>query len=106
VVVLVDVAQRLRLERGGMVVEPPPHLRVGAEPEVDAGVVVRVERHPLERIAVAMDHADRPDLHGRVDDVTIERGEQRRRGRAVEASVVKEDLEDARQGRLDHTARW
>jgi hypothetical protein len=44
-----------------------------------------------------MDHADRLHARGVVDGVAIERGEQRRRGRAVEAGVVKKDLEQARQ---------
>ena len=73
-------------------IEPPAHLRVGAEPEVDARVVVGVERDAFERIAVAVDHADGLDRDVAVDDVAIERREQRRRGRAVEARVVKEDL--------------
>jgi hypothetical protein len=75
-----------------VVIEPPAHLGVSAEPEVDAGVIVGVERDAVERVAVAVDHADRLDGDVTIDDVAIERREQRRRGRAIEASVVKEDL--------------
>jgi hypothetical protein len=39
-----------------------------------------------------MDHADRLDLDILGDDVAIERREQRRGGRAIEAGIVEEVL--------------
>ena len=56
------------------------------------GLVVGVEGDALERVAVLVDHAHRAHLDVSVDGVSIERGEQRCRGRAVEAGVVEEDL--------------
>jgi uncharacterized membrane protein len=44
-----------------------------------------------------VDHADRLHLRVAVDLVPVKRREQRCRGRAVEAGVVEEDFEDARQ---------
>src|SRR5687767_3887898 len=81
-----------------MMIEPPAHARIGAEPKVDAGVVIRVERHAFERVAIAMDHADRTDVDVSFDRIAVVRREQRRRGRAVETRVVKKDLEETRQG--------
>jgi hypothetical protein len=90
-------AERRRLKRGRVVIEPPAHLRIGAEPKVHARVIVGVERHAFERIAVAMDHADRFQIDLLVDDFPIERCKQRGRGRAVEARVVEKHFEHARQ---------
>ena len=59
---------------------------------MSGGVVVGVEGDALERVAVLVDHAHRAHLDTSVDGVSIERGEQRCRGRAVEAGVVEEDL--------------
>jgi hypothetical protein len=92
VLALEHAAQRRWLERGRVVIEPPAHLRIGAEPEIDAGVIVGVERDAFERVTVLVDHADRGDADLLVDDVPIERREQRRRRGAVKARVVKEDL--------------
>jgi hypothetical protein len=44
-----------------------------------------------------MDHPHRAHGHVAIDDIPVKGRKQRRRGRAVEASVVEEDLEDARQ---------
>ncbi|MCW5806487.1 MAG: hypothetical protein KIT31_29250 [Deltaproteobacteria bacterium] len=87
--------QRGRLERRRVVIEPPAHARVGAEPEIHAGVVVGVERDVVERIPVLVGHPDRLDDDLRIDHLPVERGEQRRRGRAVEAGVVEVDLEES-----------
>ena len=101
---LEHVAERRGLERGGVVIEPPAHPRIGAEPEVDAGVVIGVERHALERVAIPVDHPDGPQVDLAVDHLPVERREQRRRGGAIEAGVVEEELEDARHGdEVDHT---
>jgi uncharacterized membrane protein len=104
VLVFEDVAQRGRLECGRVVIEPPAHVGIGAEPKIDARVIVGVERHAVERIAVAMDHADRAHVDVFVEDVAVERREQRRGSGAVEAGVVKKHFEDARHERRDHTA--
>ena len=77
-IVLEDLPQRWWLECRRMVIEPPAHLRIRAEPKVDARVIVAIERDALERIAVAMDHADGPNIDVFIDDVAIKRGEERR----------------------------
>ena len=95
---LEHLAQRRRLERRRMVIEPPAHLRIGTEPEVDTRVIVGVERARPRTDCRPGGPSRRAGCRRRASiDVAIERREQRRRGRAVEAGVVKEDLEDARQ---------
>src|SRR5262245_54733439 len=81
-----------------MVIEPPAHAAIGTKAKVDARVIVGVERHALERVAVPVAHADRVRADVLVDVITIERREQRGRGRTVEAGVVEEDLEDSGHG--------
>ena len=85
-------AQRRRLERGRVMIEPPAQPRIGRVAEVDAGVVVAVDGDAGEGVAEAVLQADRHDVHaGGV--LAVEGAEQRRRGGAVETRVVEEQLE-------------
>src|SRR5262249_33761496 len=95
VLTLVERAQRRRLKRDRVMVEPPTHPQISTEPEIHARVLAGIECDVRERIAVAVDHADRMDGDAAVEHVAVERPEQRRRDRAIETSVVEEDLENA-----------
>ena len=92
VLALEHLAQRRRLERGRVVIEPPAHLRIGAEPEVDARVVVGVERDAVERVAVLVDHPDRR--------------EPRPTGRRPRGRTRRTYLSQAGQQELCHTTSW
>ena len=88
-------------EKGALVmIEPPGEARGARVFEVDDGVFVAVEDSVFERGGGLVGHASELEVGGGINALAIKAGEDGGRGGAVEAFIVKENVNFQRDSRI------